>query len=175
MDTHTMKLNRIFLPVVLLALAAGAFAQHPQWKQLKGLKGVLVIVLASADGKDANPKPMVDDVELKLREAGIHVYDKSEALSAPKERAGMQSPPLLFVTVSVISNEAGYAATSVTMKLVQYMEIANAPGESAELCYWEEPSTSLVRTGAAAENVKAQIMDKATEFANDWLKAHPKE
>jgi hypothetical protein len=159
------------LVAAALILFGGAAVGNAQDSLLKGVAGVRVLVTWTG-GVDADKDAVQSDVELKLRQAGVHVLSATEQTATPGR-------PLFFVglvgsgvviPVSVALVERAYLerdntafATWLDAREKQPTPITAA--EFAAQTHWSDVTTWL-RYGAAQSVRSASVAEIVSRYAN---------
>jgi hypothetical protein len=147
--------------LLLFVLSFSAQAQIPEQRDsLKGLSGVRVRVLL-------NEPEMVDkigykairtDTELKLRKAGIRVYDDSY--------------PELRISIRTAHSD-NMAAIALRVSVVTLVSTRGTNPRDIFASIWEASVTGLVPLDEV-NSIREQVADAVDEFINDYLAANPK-
>lgn len=150
-----------------------------EMKTLKGLPGVRVVVESfsrAAEDAGFDTSTFQQEVELKLRLAGIRAYEDSEA----------DWPPLLYVNVNALHGKAGERhAYGISLRLLQRAvlrrhlsaESGKAVPEdemddlTAEVVTWSKGATGF----GHLPHVRDSVKDLADSFINAWLAANPRD
>jgi len=139
-------------------------------KPLAGLKGVLVVIEsinndAKKDGLD--PDQIKVEIELRLRKAGIRVFDKSTD-------SGNDSLAILDIAVDNLKEDDGLYVYSLSLSLIELVHLIRSENCSASATTWSTTHFGTVGTDNMATYLR-QIMDNQTDrFANDYLAQNPK-
>jgi hypothetical protein len=175
----------VITTMVLLAAGLGIRAAVPQSEEtgkeqlermnrpiFAGLTGVGVLVedvnsKAKEDGLDKTT--LQTDVELRLREAGVPVLLKSEALKRP-------GCPILYLSVIVLERESGGYAYSADVELTEQVTLVRKPAVIAiGATTWHARSiVGVVGASELAETVRGTVRDQVAQFVNVYLAANPK-
>jgi len=159
--------------VSLIAVGAATAADSDlQRETLRGLKGVQVLVEGiSPELSTANlDATMVqNDVELKLRQAGIKVVAKTESSATP----GM---PTLCIWAEVWHPATGDYVYNVKVELQQQARLAREPKIMANEARTWRSRGAIGTSGIAMLNtsVRDAVTDKVDEFIKAYLSVNPK-
>ena len=132
--------------------------------------GVLVEEVDSIAGEDGLDKTTLQtDVELRLRQAGVPVLLKSEALKRP-------GSPFLYVNVKALQRANGGYAYGADVELQEQVKLARRPAVLVlSATTWRARGTlGVVEASELAETVRAVVRDQIDEFVNVYLAANRK-
>jgi hypothetical protein len=164
----------VSLALILLITAGAATAADSdlQRETLRGLKGVQVLVEGlSPELKDANlDATMVqNDVELKLRQAGIGVLTKTESSATP----GM---PTLCIRAEAWRPLTGDYVYHVTVELQQMARLEREPKIMVNGAGTWSSRGTIGTSGMAMlpTSIRDTVADKVDEFIKAYLSVNPK-
>ncbi len=139
-------------------------------KQLSGLKGVFVLVkeLDPDANKIGLTKEIIQqDVELKLRMAGINVLTQRERYSEPGK-------PFLYINLNIITTSDSFAY-NILVELMQKVRLVRMPDLVHTGTTWSKGSTGHVSLNRMPEQViRNRIKGLVDLFLNDYLSVNPK-
>jgi len=169
------EMGRVMSLVLVSLIALGAAtAADSDWQRetLRGLKGVQVLVEGlSPELRDANlDATMVqNDVELKLRQAGIKVVTKTESSTTP----GM---PALCIRADVWHPPTGDYVYDVKVELQQQARLEREPKIIANGARTWASRGAIGTSGIAmlSTSVRDAVTEKVDEFIKAYLSANPK-
>ncbi len=139
-------------------------------KPLTGLNGVFVAVEsiggdAKKDGLDTDQVKI--EVELRLRKAGITVFDKIAS-------NGNESVATLDVVANTLKEENGLYAYSLNLDLLEIVHLIRSRKVRAITTTWSTTEFGTVGTDNMATSLRQSIENQADKFANDYLAQNPK-
>ncbi len=156
----------------MLALVSPAVAQDLKSDRatLVGLTGVGVVVenvdpTAEKDGLARST--LQNDVELKLRQAGIRVLSENELISAP-------GFPTLYLQVTAIRHEMGLYAYCIKLEVQQVVRLLRDPSITSAATTWEARGEIGVVGKQNLSTVREYVRDQVDQFINAYLAANPK-
>ncbi len=139
-------------------------------KQLSGLKGVFVLVKEldpDANQIGLTKEIIQQDVELKLRMAGMNVLTQRERYSEPGK-------PFLYINLDII-NIADSFVYNILVELLQKVRLVRMPDLVHTGTTWSKGSKGHVRLNGMPEQViRNRIKDLVDLFLNDYLSVNPK-
>lgn len=153
-------------PAPVNAASEGVYTDKP----LTGLKGVWVCVEdidsdAKKDGLD--PDQIKVEVELRLRKAGITVFDKLDS-------DGNDSAAALDVSIDAIKNGNGVYGFYVSTRLREIVSLLRPTRCRAIATTWVTAYVGTVGTEAMAAYLRQDVDDDVDKFVNDYLAQNPK-
>jgi hypothetical protein len=162
----TKRLATMLLATMFLVGAGSrpARAQDPGVMSLKGIDAVDVLIENLSDGSKAlglTKQAIQNDVELKLRLAGIRVVTQQESLKLP-------GSPFLHIMVTTSPDRR---AVSIGVELGQDAWLARS-GELVTVMSWQ--TGGVVSNPGVAQAIRDLIKDYVDEFLNAWLSVNPK-
>lgn len=139
-------------------------------KPLTGLKGVIVRISdvtldAKKDGLD--PDQIKVETELRLRKAGITVFDSLSSL-------GDDSGASLDILISATKNNNGVYGFNVSANLTEVVCLIRPIQCHASATTWTSGSVGTVGTSDMPVYLRQAIADQVDKFANDYLAQNPK-
>jgi hypothetical protein len=166
------RIVSLILVSLITAGAATAADSDLQRETLRGLKGVQVLVEGlSPEFKDADLEATMvqNDVELKLRQAGIKVVTKTESSATP----GM---PTLCISAEVWHPPTGDYVYDVRVELQQPARLEREPKIIADGARTWRSGGAIGTSGIAMLNtsVRDAVADKVDEFIKAYLSVNPK-
>ena len=194
-----MKKLLFLLCVVVLCLSGKSLATEserfnppviPEYlmpdETLRGVKSVEVLIeYLSQDAKDAGLRreQLQTDVELKLRTAGIRVYDEDSIPDADNLEESLKwsqeycpSVTLYLNINSIKQSEVPIFAFSVCLEIQETVTIArNSIDYKTMATTWKTGSVSIVGSDNFKSGVRELVGDHVNKFINDYLKMNPKE
>jgi hypothetical protein len=165
-----MKQTILILAFILLS-STMAPAQSSQSKNLRGLKGIrLVVMFARADAINEADKPAIlklveADASAKLKRARIPL------LHFAGEVEGAGSPELIVYITLDKPNGFVYPIVSA-MKLFQRVRLARDPSIEADVPTWD--TFGIGAPKFTMEALQTTIASEIDQFINDYRAANPK-
>lgn len=140
-------------------------------KPLTGLKGVAVWIGnlrpdAIADGLDS--AQLKTEVELRIRNAGIKVFDK------PSD-ADNNSLASLDININTLKDDGGLYAFSIQVSLIELVRLGRTVPKLSQAQTWHSDSVGIVGRINMATSIRQYVSDKADEFINAYLAQNPKQ
>ena len=159
------KLQAILCMTILIVASPILLADGsaPSRATLKGIDSVGVVVEVLPEGAKTlglTEEMIRNDVELKLRLAGLGVVSKREITNLP-------GGTYLYVNVTVTK---GTLASSIDLELVQDVRLERN-GQSIPATTW---SVGRVAANENAQEIRDDIKDHVDNFLNAWLSVNPK-
>lgn len=153
-------------PVPANAASEGGCTNKP----LTGLKGVWVCIEdikpdAKKDGLD--PDQLKVEVELRLRKAGITVFDKISS-------EGNDSAAIFDINVNTSKRENGMYVYSISSDLLELTHLLRPTATGAQATTWSTGSFGTVGATNMATSLRQDMDDDTDKFANDYLAQNPK-
>jgi predicted secreted protein len=156
--------------VTLLSIIA--WGNEVQRSSLSGLTGVFVIVeevSESLEKAGLTQLQLKNDVELRLRQAGIKILSEEESLKWPGHAA------LRVQVICVPSSDNSKFAISVQIKFCQDVYLARDPKIGCIADTWSAPVlTGFCDKSGLRNLVREYLSDCIDEFINDYLEANSK-
>lgn len=140
-------------------------------KPLTGLKGVAVIVEeiqgdATKDGLDISQ--LKTDAELRVRKAGITVYDARTNPNDDNEAA-------LYINVNPLKDDSGLYAFSIQVSLLELVRLGRTVPKLSQAQTWHSDSVGIVGRINMATSIRQYVSDKEDVFINDYMAQNPKQ
>ena len=140
-------------------------------KPLAGLKGVAVTIEkfrpeAMADGLDSSQ--IKTDVELRLRKAGIKVFDN-------RYDAGNVGAASLYVNVNTIKDASSIYSYSLYVSVSELVRLIRTVPKLSVADTWSTSEVGHVGRDNMATSLRQDIGDKTDIFINDYLAQNPKQ
>ena len=138
---------------------------------LRGLTEISVLVEYLPDDVEReglNREHLQRDIELRLRQAGLHVLTISDVANSP-------GAPYLYVAVyPIISPSMNFTAYAVALTVKQLVQLSRNPGTELFATTWEGPMYlgSLGDTRVAA--IRSKILDAVGRFVVDYRDVNSK-
>ncbi len=162
--------------VCMASAILGGLAQTAEGagkESLRGLKGVQVIV-EDVDDHVVGFLPTGEAqarVELRLRRAGIPVYEE-------KERKADRSSPYLFLSITAVSccTEGTVVGCMMILNVMQAVALMRPAGTTSIVLAQTWDTSEVVAIGARRleEDQLGEDVDKMVDrFINDWMAMHP--
>ena len=137
-------------------------------ESLKGIKEFRVVVEpVSTDARDIGltDDRIKNDVELRLRLAGLPVVDKDP----------QRWIPYLYVNVPILTmNDPDEAVYFINSNFVQAVYLDNESYTRTTASTWFNGALGTSPQDDAREDIRSVIRDKVDEFINDYLSVNPK-
>lgn len=148
-------------PASVNATPEGVYTEKP----LTGLKGVWVCVEdinsdARKDGLD--PDQIKVDVELRLRKAGITVFDGIGS-------DGNDSAALLDVSINTSKRDNGMYVYDISLQLMELIHLIRPVANLAKATTWSTGSFGTVGTDNMVVSLRQTVGDQVDRFANKYL------
>ena len=139
-------------------------------KPLTGLKGVCICVEdinidAKKDGLD--PDQIKVEVELRLRKAGITVFDKVTS-------DGNDSRADLYVNINAVKNGNEMYGYGLSLDLTEVVGLLRTVPCRTSATTWTTGSAGTVGASNMAASLRQYADDAVDRFANDYLAQNPK-
>jgi hypothetical protein len=139
-------------------------------ESLRGLTGVGVYLRIDDEAIEAGltPDQVGTDVTVRIRKAGIRVFDGAEA-NQPKGRAR------IVVKVKVEKVQTGIYTYSLSSVLMQ--EVVLVGSNTGRVFYattWDSSWLTGVTSGDLRQTVRSALGDVIDKFINDYLAVNPK-
>jgi hypothetical protein len=161
----------VFAAMLTCGVLASGVEDHQALASLRGLTGVRVLVeqlRPEVEQQGLAVGVIQNDVELRLRKAGIQVLSESEMMRT----AGM---PYLYVNVNIKAGQPNWGF-SVDVELKQTVRLSRPPNvQLVGISTWSTgraggygPSSMVPRA------VRDDLADLVDQFANDFLRMNPK-
>ena len=134
---------------------------------LRGLQGVNVLIEAlepDVERVGLTKQQLQTDVELRLRQAGIHVLTREERLEMP-------GSPYLYINVNIILRSEGLAAFNIDVELRQEAFLAT-DSSLATVSTWSVGQTGSVGR-LRLSDIRNNVRDYVDQFINAYLSVHP--
>lgn len=144
-------------------------------ESLAGLEGVVVKIEISNEDDAKNwglrKEQLKNDVELKLRLAGIKVLPEEE-----KEKESVWEHPHLIVGITpIIKNKLEFSVFCIELFLAQSVRLTRDRTITIFATTWETGWVGSVDKVKFVSEVREKLKDRVDEFINDYLAANPKE
>src|SRR5713101_6550908 len=123
------------LLVLLLALTTNAQTPAQQRDSLRGLPGFRVTI-EDFDETDAAPQgvsrsQVQNDVELRLRKAGVRILPEREWLNSPNH-------PTLYVNINLMNTKTGLFTNKVSVAVEQEVILKTSPSRTTTATAWDK-------------------------------------
>jgi hypothetical protein len=165
-----MKKTVLGLALLLIALTP-ALAQSRRAENLRGLKGVrLVIMFGRADAMEEGQRPAVlklleGDAKAKFKKAGIPLLQFANEI----EEAGS---PQLIVTITLDKPNGNVYPLVTDMRLLQKVRLVRDPSIEADVPTWQTHGVGA--PGFTVQMIRTQIASEIDQFLEDYTAANPK-
>lgn len=154
------------LPETVKATTDSVYTNKP----LTGLRGVWVCI----EGIDANAEKdglsqdqVRTDVELRLRKAGITVFDKMASV-------GNDSAAVLDISINTSKRDNGMYVYDISVELLELTHLIRSASSLAKATTWSTGSFGTVGTDNMPLSLRQTACDQVDKFANDYLAQNPK-
>ncbi len=147
-----------------------SFASLRDKEVLRGLSGASVEIMFGGDSNNIglNETQIRTDVELKLRLAGITVYEQGKTWNDPNKAE-------LAVTITVACMpDVIFCATSTDLSLKQAVSLLSNPVVATGVFTWGSARVGLKNKASIVESIREDIKDLLDMFLNDYLSVNPK-
>ena len=138
---------------------------------LRGLSEVSVLVEYLPDDVEReglNREHLQRDIEVRLRQAGLHVLTISEVANSP-------GAPYLYVAVYPITNPSvSFTAYAVALTLKQLVQLSRNPNTELFATTWEGPLHFGSLSDAKAVGIRGKILDAVGRFIVDYRDVNSK-
>ena len=157
--------------VILFFVSNPASAQSRRAENLRGLKGVrLVIMFGRADAMDEAQRPAVlklleEDAKAKFTKAGIPLLQFGNEI----EEAGS---PQLIVTITLDKPNGNVYPLVTDMRLLQRVRFVRDPSIEADVPTWQTYGVGAPQF--TVQMIRSQIASEIDQFLDDYVAANPK-
>ena len=175
-SSHTKLTVMLMLAGLVLTCPAGfqAFGGDSELdrRTLRGLQGVAVMVetIAAEAERDGLPKRQVQtDVELRLRQSGIHVLSLAEGLTTPGR-------PYLYIHVAAAKRDGmRFYAYDVSVRLNQDVWLdRDLDIKGLGITTWDVGAVGSIGD-AMIRDLRESVLDKVDQFINAYLAVNPEQ
>jgi len=157
-----------------LSVCGGSAQTEMDRKSLRGLKGIAVVVEAlqpEAERDGLTKSQIKTDIELKLRQAGIHVLTTEESFKTP-------GSPYLYVNINTTKTDVLYGAFStyafsLQVALKQDVTLTRDSDLKGSATTWETHALGTVGANNL-QDTRRVLGDLLDRFINDYLAENPK-
>jgi len=172
MTKRTSLLAVVLIGVLFVNMFVLCYARDTKEtrKTLKGIKGVGIKIMIDDDAKNIGLYESVGktDVELKLRLAGIKIYDESEVENIPGK-------PYLMVMVDALKTDSiKVMSFSIRVELYQYVSLIRNSQVAAYAATWHVGHYSMCYPNGCTDSIRNGIKDEVDKFINAYLSVNPK-
>jgi hypothetical protein len=161
----------IFGLALLLITSTSVLAQSRRAENLRGLKGVrLVIMFGRADAMDEAQRPAVlklleEDARLKFQKAGIPLLKFANEI----EDAGS---PQLIVSITLDKPNGNVYPLVTDMRLLQRVRLVRDPSIEADVPTWQTYGVGAPQF--TVQMIRTQIASEIDQFLDDYFAANPR-
>ncbi len=138
---------------------------------LRGLKELSVLIEYLPDDVEReglNREHLQHDLEVRLRQAGLHVLTISEVANSP-------GAPYLYVAVyPITSPSVNVNAYAVTLALKQLVQLSRNPTTELFATTWEGPIHFSSLSGSTALDIRSRIFEAVGRFIVDFRDVNSK-
>ena len=138
---------------------------------LRGLKEISVLVEYLPDDVEReglNREHLQRDIEVRLRQAGLHVLTISEVANSP-------GAPYLYVAVYPITGPSININTyAVALKLKQLVQLSRNPGTELFATTWEGPIHFGSLSDSRVLDIRGRIFESVGRFIVDYREVNSK-
>ena len=138
---------------------------------LRGLNEISVLVEYLPDDVEReglNREHLQRDIEVRLRQAGLHVLTISELANSP-------GAPYLYVAVYPITTPSGnFNAYAVTLTLKQLVQLSRHPATELFATTWEGPMHFGSLGDTRVLGIRSRILDAVGRFIVDYRDVNSK-
>jgi hypothetical protein len=161
----------VFALLLVCALHGHVFGDDSEFtrRSLVGLLGVAVVIEPiepEFEQAGLAASTLATDVELRLRQLGIHVLFGAERGNTPGQ-------PYLYVNVNLLRDPVGLVAYSVRVELSQRTRLVRDTKIDIWAPTWSTASIGTVGFSKLSE-VRGAVRDLVDRFANAYLAENPK-
>lgn len=154
---------------LLFPLASISRAWDDNSESLKGLSGLYVATenfTPVTEQAGLTKADVLTDVELKLRLAGIPVFNAKQWNEAP-------GAPYLYLDITVFNQNNGLWPFSISVSLMQRVTLDRRPGFGLFASTWSTEYVGSVGS-TNVRSVRDNIKDQVDKFINVYLAMNPK-
>ena len=138
---------------------------------LRGLKEISVLVEYLPDDVEReglNREHLQRDIEVRLRQAGLHVLTISEVANSP-------GAPYLYVAVYPITGPSITVNTyAVALTLKQLVQLSRNPSTELFATTWEGPIHLSSLSDSRVHDIRSRIFDAVGRFIVDYREVNSK-
>jgi hypothetical protein len=138
---------------------------------LRGLSEISVLVEYLPDDVEReglNREHLQRDIEVRLRQAGLHVLTISEVANSP-------GAPYLYVAVyPIVSPSVSFSAYAVALTLKQLVQLSRIPTTELFATTWEGPMHFGSLNDTRAAGIRSRIFDAVGRFIVDYRDVNSK-
>jgi hypothetical protein len=138
---------------------------------LRGLKEISVLIEYLPDDVEReglNREHLQRDIEVRLRQAGLHVLTISEVANSP-------GAPYLYVAVYPITGPSVNINTyAVTLTVKQLVQLSRNPSTELFATTWEGPLHFSSLSDERAHDIRTRIFDTVGRFIVDYRDVNSK-
>lgn len=138
---------------------------------LRGLREMSVLIEYLPDDVEReglNREHLQRDIEVRLRQAGLHVLTISEVAHSP-------GAPYLYLAIYPITSPQGnFNAYAVALTLKQLVQLSRNPGTELFATTWEGPMQLNSLSDMRMLDIRARIFDALGRFIIDYRDVNSK-
>jgi len=161
----------ILVGLLLFWPAAGFSFTADKRDTLRGLKEISVLVEylpADVEREGLNREHLQRDIEVRLRQAGLHVLTISEVANSP-------GAPYLYVAVYPITGPSVNSnAYAVALTLKQLVQLSRNPTTELFATTWEGPMQLSSQGDHRVLDIRTRILDAVGRFIIDYRDVNSK-
>ena len=163
---------RVFILLSLTFWPTGGFSFTADKRDtLRGLSEISVLVEYLPDDLEReglNREHLKRDIEVRLRQAGLHVLTISEVANSPG------APYLYVAAYPIISSSPSFTAYAVALTLKQLVQLSRNPGTELFATTWEGPMHFESLNDAKVLGIRTRIFDAVGRFIVDYKDVNSK-
>ena len=167
-----MRRVMVLVAIVSLLFSHLASAEPLESRERESLRALAGVFLVVEELKDdvkhdgLSVSQIQTDVELRLRQAGIKVLSRQEALASP-------GFPYLYVRLSTAKGGSTYAYC-VQVEFNQVVQLDRNPAIRLLATTWTAPGVTGTVGAKTLRDVRKIIVGQVDEFTNTYLAVNPK-
>ena len=166
-----MRLTVLILVGLTFWPTAGFSFTADKRDTLRGLSEISVLVEYLPDDVEReglNREHLTRDIEVRLRQAGLHVLTISEVANSP-------GAPYLYVAVyPVTSPSVNFTGYAVALTLKQLVQLSRNPTTELFATTWEGPMHFGSLNDAKVPGIRSKIFDAVGRFIVDYRDVNSK-
>jgi hypothetical protein len=167
-----MRLTVLMLLVLTFYSPIGGFSFTADKRDtLRGLSEISVLVEYLPDDVEReglNREHLQRDIEVRLRQAGLHVLTISEVANSP-------GAPYLYVAVyPIINPSVNFSAFATALTLKQLVQLSRNPTTELFATTWEGPMHFGSLGDARVAGIRSKILDAVGRFIVDYRDVNSK-
>ena len=167
-----MRLRGLILVGLALSLPTIGFSFTADKRDtLRGLKEISVLIEYLPDDVEReglSREHLQRDIEVRLRQAGLHVLTISEVANSP-------GAPYLYVAVyPITASSVNLNAYAVALTLKQLVQLSRSPTTELFATTWEGPIHFSSLSDSKAHDIRSRILEAVGRFIVDYRDVNSK-